>query len=238
MYEVALLRGVAMDTESGFFNIPSIEDQVGLLSETYGLDGTSALECAKRFDALPDGAEGLFAFPYGGVNWLPYHYGDGGFLAMVSALSGFGGSCYNWFNSTPVSRCPHQEIRKPVLEALGRVRARQVGDILVVPAQFGQKYSSDFVQYDQVRFAKNEFGFTGAMGAVRVLGILKKMSFVKDMSVPCFGDIVTKPQDKVRGCKDNGVVDFVATEGLFRLQIGVSNWNTMVDKFGVPTFFV
>lgn len=140
-----------------------IAEQISLIAKTFGLDPASALQYTKSLPALPDGAEGWFAFP--SVDAIGRNQfseiadpAERRCRAIDLLLGKLGES--RTFHNYRAGQITTDRLRQHArtTQALEAIVEQQKGDILIVAAQFGLRHRGRSVRRAREVFVTNEFG--------------------------------------------------------------------------------
>lgn len=158
----------------------STSEQIMLISQSFGLDGTNALSHAEKLSELPAGAEAWFAIP----KWhsMANSYGE----ALEKVLEKLAGmrSFENW------RRDDLQNFRQSdhSMQMLARISKYQAGDILIVPAQFGFRHRGRSTRRAREVFVENEFGLGAFEVGCLLLSHPEREQITEQLHIYCAGD--------------------------------------------------
>src|SRR3989344_3062574 len=185
---------VALQPEQSICGYPSnyrplpIRDQIFKVSDTFSLSPKRALKFidSDEFKSpLPPGAESWFAFPAWQSLAPTYD------RAVHVALSKIG---QTWEYSLAVrlkdATKTYQLIQKwRSIKFWKKIRERQGGDIVLLPAQFGMLHRGESSQPGRLQLANNEFGLGVFATSVMIFNHLRyRFSLCKDLYATCCGD--------------------------------------------------
>ncbi len=182
---------------SGYTKPKTIAEQVntfsGLLSGT--TIGFADADIARG--ELPDGEEGHFAIP----RWqkIAPTYGEAvqkvlDLLNRPTAIEqAYGGRFKNWREGQLGPNNLRQSAKSvSVWEKLGN---EQMGDFLVVPAQFGLRHRGRSVRRAREVMRKEEFGLGAFAVGIMLLTHMDRLQNVDDLWIDCTGDEFHDPQN-------------------------------------------
>ncbi len=190
-----------------------IAEQIEAITKMFDLDGTAAYAYAKNLEAnnaeLPEGAEGWFALPR--FEAVGNTYGDA--VEKVLNLIGKSRTLKNWREGQLHERyLRHSEKTKL---AFAKLAEGQVGDILVIPAQFGFRHRGKSVRRARETFYDNEFGLGSfAVGCLLLTHPEREVEW-EQLHIDCSGDEYSPDADgQFAGapifCWNDGKLHFVS----------------------------
>lgn len=176
-----------------YTGLRSIEDRIKSIAKIFDLDPTNALEYVKSLPALPNGAEGWFAFP--SVDALASKYFPDVtdeaekycraiqlILDKIAASRSF----YNYREGEIDVEHLRNSIR--TREAISKIAETQKGDILIVAAQLGLRYRGKSVRQAREIFVENEFGLDSLIVGSIVLTDPERLIRWEQLHMDCPGD--------------------------------------------------
>ncbi len=132
----------------------------------------------------PDGAEGYFAIP----RWqrIAPTYGQALSRVFAALAKSRGGDFHDYRNGKLGARFLRQE--KHSKSGWDRLAARQRGDIVAVPAQFGQRYRGKSANDARKMFEDNQFGLGAYHVAIMLLTHPERLSTGSELWLYAPGD--------------------------------------------------
>ena len=172
----------------------SIGEQITTLAKMLNLNPTSALAFAKKLPALPEGAEYWFAIPspvalaakhFPNLNDPAEQYcaGVSLILSMIAASRDF---C-NYREGEITTAQLRVGIR--TADALAQIiEAQDMGDILIIAAQFGLLHRGESVRRAREKFSANEFGLSSLIVGSISLTHPERFAREEQLNIDCAGD--------------------------------------------------
>ena len=171
----------------------TILDQIKLIGAMFGLETAQAIEFAKNLPALPEGAEGWFAIPkvsaiakkyFPAITDNSAQYCEAVKLVLEKIKSSR--SFYNYREGQIVPGKLRQSAR--TANALEALEKEQLGDILIIAAQYGMRHRGQSVRRARETFTSNEFGL-GAF-AIGCMNLVHPERFIRfeELDPDCAGD--------------------------------------------------
>ena len=175
------------EVETGYnyppsYQVKPLAEQIEMLARLFNLDGTAAYDYANHLPELPEGAEGWFAIP----RWqaVGKTYGDA--VEKMLGLIGKSRTLKNWREGQLHERYLRQSEKTKF--AFAKLAEGQVGDILVIPAQFGFRHRGKSVRRARETFYDNEFGLGGfAVGCLLLTHPEREVEW-EQLYIDCSGD--------------------------------------------------
>jgi hypothetical protein len=222
-------------TESDFtypdeYTVKPIAEQIAILSEFFGLNGTKALAFTVNLPELLEGSESYFAIP----RWqaITRSYGEAleKVITLIRKSRKFTNHCSDEFDEKYLRQ---SERTKTMFSKLCE---QQKGDIIIVPAQFGLRHRGKSVCFTLEVFDDNEFGLGTFAVACMLLTHPKREKeepgAYRQLHACCAGDELAPKAD---GQFDH-VPSFFGVS--VELHIGDRWMHNVCDRFGSASGFV
>ena len=164
------------------YRMKPLAKQIETLAKLFNLDGTKAYAYASNLPVLPDGAEGWFAVPR--FEAVGYTYGDA--VEKMISLIAKSRKLKNWREGQFHERYLRQSERTQWMMA--KLVEGQVGDILVIPAQFGFRHRGKSVRRARETFYDNEFGLGSFTVGTMLLTHPEREVEWGQLHIDCSGD--------------------------------------------------
>jgi hypothetical protein len=168
-----------------------IKEQIKAVAEIYSLDPTQALEYAKALPALPNGAEGWFAFPSDEAiqNLFPDITNTAErYCAMLRLIHEKIAASRKFCNyrEGEIDTAYLRQLEHTAL-MLAKVAETQPGDILIIAAQLGMRHRGRSVRRARVCFTSNEFGLCPVAVGTIVLTHPERFTNAGELDTDCAG---------------------------------------------------
>ncbi len=175
------------EVETGYnyppnYRVKPLGEQIEMLTKLFNLDASKALAYVSNLPELPEGAEGWFALPR--FEAVGNTYGDA--VEKVLNLIGKSRTLKNWREGQLHERYLRQSEKTKL--AFAKLAEGQVGDILVIPAQFGFRHRGKSVRRARETFYDNEFGLGAfAVGCLLLTHPEREVDW-EQLHIDCSGD--------------------------------------------------
>lgn len=164
------------------YRVKPLAEQIDSIASIFNLDGTKAYAYASNLPVLPEGAEGWFAVPR--FEAVGNTYGDA--VEKVIGLIAKSRKLKNWREGQLHERYLRQSERTQWMMA--KLVEGQVGDILVIPAQFGFRHRGKSVRRARETFYDNEFGLGSFTVGTMLLTHPEREVEWGQLHIDCSGD--------------------------------------------------
>lgn len=196
------------------YEVKSITEQIEILHKNFPqLSVEPTREFVERMlpmMTLPNGAEGWFAIPR--ADRIASSYNE-----AVEKIFMVIGSIYKFINYHE-GRLRPQYLRQHerTVRMFDKLSEKQLGDILVIPAQFGLRHRGRSVRRTRSIFAANEFGLGSFSTSCMLITCPERLGTINNLWVDCSGDEYTE--------LGNGKFSSAPCFGLRNSQVGFSAW--------------
>lgn len=214
-----------------------ITEQVKTIATMFGLNPTQALEKARNLPTLPFGAEGWFAIPKvsavaakqnPSITEQALQYCEA--VKLVHTKLADSRSFTNYRNGEIVPSKLRQHIR--TAQFLEQLEAKQVGDILIIAAQYGKRHRGKSVRRARETFAINEFGLGAFAIGCMALVHPERYAHVEELDTDCAGDEFAPRADGA--FSQSPLLSLLAD----RLKFGTGDIFVVNDRYGTVSGFV
>lgn len=146
---------------------------------------------------LPEGAEGFFAIPHWSSIGRSYLGAVGRVIMLLRQL--YGGHFQNWIKRQAGSKYLCEGMMK--MDAMETLQQAQNADILIIPAQFGVRYSNFCANRVLSGMQQNkEFGFGVYETGIMLLTHPERLQDTSAMRIGCIGDEASSVRSGTSRC--------------------------------------